>query len=177
MQIVIKERNKISALYQNEKMYKTDFYIYKTGKRTINFYKQQFRQKAGKQKISYLFPELSPTETTGWDDAVLSLTNTPAGADSRLRAAVFNVNWSSWLVTFPMDDKAADLCKSAGPGVIDLSKSEAVFPAAIGVADDLKSNMSADGVIERPNNNTHKGRCLVRWYWCCKIRYNLGCVS
>ena len=52
-----------------------------------------------------------------------------------------------------MDDKAADLCKSAGPGVIDLSKSEAAFPAAIGVADDLKSNMSADGVIERPNNN------------------------
>ena len=52
-----------------------------------------------------------------------------------------------------MDDKAADLCKSAGPGVIDLSKSEAVFPAAIGVAEDLKSNMSADGVIERPSNN------------------------
>ena len=52
-----------------------------------------------------------------------------------------------------MDDKALDLCKSAGPGVMDLSISDAVFPAAIGVAEDLKSNMSADGVIDRPSNN------------------------
>ena len=60
-----------------------------------------------------------------------------------------------------MDDKALDLCKSDGPGVMDLRISEAVFPAAIGVAEDLKSNMSADGVIERPSNSGLVGGCVT----------------
>ena len=116
---------------------------------------------------------MGPIEATGWDAAVLSRTNTPAGADSLLRAAVFSVNWSNWLVTFPIDDNAVDRCKSAGPGVMDLSKSEVVFPAAIGVADDLKSNMSADGVMDLPNNNGLVGGWLGLWSWC--KRAWLGC--
>ena len=65
-------------------------------------------------------------------------------------------------MTPPIDANALGLCKSEGPGVMDLKMSEVVCPA-IGVADDLKSSISAEGVIDLPNSKGLLGGWLTLW--------------
>ena len=60
-------------------------------------------QSQSNERKSYLVPEFGPIDTMGWVvDAFAA--NTPPGADSLRSAAVFNVNWSSWLATSPPID-------------------------------------------------------------------------